>query len=337
MKNCRLGILLLALLVTLVTLVGCRNRSNDRNDETTTVTTTDNGSPLVPSDETTETTENTSHSDRETDMTNEHETTPAETDLTETTTTKQETTTTKQETTTTKQETTTTKQETTTTKQETTTTTKATTTTKTPETTTTRAPETTVTSEHTTVTPGTTTNDIVPDGSNTSGNGAVTDNPALSADEWLRLDAFEETHAGAAAYLGKSAEELPVTDILRYFDLPLTAEDITVIDDGDSTDGDGDEWYLLLPRYRDTVVRLHDVETVNGTTVAGELIAESMHPMLVRCDPEDGHPAIMVEMIRGEEKITFELTGEGNFHERLIDLTPAQTNPMRNQTKTRIR
>lgn len=289
------------------------------------------------------------------------ETTKGESDVT-TTTTKSETTT-KQETTTTKPETTT-KQETTTTKPETTTTTTRQETTTTGQETTTTRQETTVTIDpNAPILPGPDDNNgLLPGGSesesgsangsesstpNGSGtesssetrgesttqdnnaNGSNPDIPESGAGEWIHFEDFDNNHAGAAAFLGRSAQELPVTDIIEHFGLSLTPQDITVIDNGDSEDADSDEWYLILPRYRDTVVRLHDAETENGTTVAGELLAEGMHPILVRCDPEDGTPSVFVELIRGEEKITFSLmvdkeSGKVTFHDKVLNITPEQ-------------
>ena len=146
----------------------------------------------------------------------------------------------------------------------------------------------------------------------------------------MHFENFNDNHAGAAAYLGRSAQEMSVDDIITRLNLPLTAQDITVIDNGDSEDADGDEWYLIIPRYRDTVVRLHDAKTENGTSTAGELLAEGMHPVLVRCDPEDGDPSVYVELIRGEEKITFSLrvdreSSKPAFPDSVLNISPEQS------------
>jgi len=367
MKQNRIGILLLALSIALMnlTLVGCtRRRQEDGNLSST--TTADSGSPLLPSPGSTtdterpgtETTESESMSETATEQstatTTEKETTASRTEETtktpETTTGKTETTTKKPETTTKKPETTTTKQETTTKTPETTTgktettTKKPETTTKIPETTTTKqetttkAPETTTTKQETTtkipettVIPQTT---VVPETTTKAEGSAQTTLPEIGAGEWVHFEKFKDDHAGAAAYLGRSAQELPVEEIISRLALPLTPQDITVIDNGDSEDADGDEWYLILPRYRDTVVRLHDAETENGTSTAGELLAEGMHPMLVRCDPEDGDPSVYVELIRGEERITFALhadreLGKPMFHDSILNITPEQSAGMR--------
>ena len=112
--------------------------------------------------------------------------------------------------------------------------------------------------------------------------------------------------------------------------LSREGHDITVIDRGDSEDSDGDAWYLILPRYRDTVVRIREGEqTARRRTRSGELIAEGMHPMLIRCDPEDGEPSVYVELIRGGETVSFALTidktsGKPIFHEQVLDITPSQ-------------
>ena len=285
----------------------------------------------------------------------------------ETTTTKTETTTKKPETTTSKTETTTKKPETTTTKAETTTkipestTSKTETTTKIPETTTsmtettTKIPESTTSkTETTTRIPESTTSDnfpILPDESitlpipgpdeseTTDNTGSTTQSetpttpedepnvPESSAGEWIHFEAFVDDHMGAAAYLGRSAKELPVTDIIHHLGLSLSPQDITVIDNGDSEDADGDEWYLILPRYRDTVVRLHEADMENRRARAGELLAEGMHPMLVRCDPEDGNPSVFVELIRNGERVVFPLhinkeNGMASFHKSILNITP---------------
>ena len=104
----------------------------------------------------------------------------------------------------------------------------------------------------------------------------------------------------------------------------------TIDPKGDSEDTDGDAWYLIIPRYRDTVVRIHEAETSRRRTVSGELIAEGMHPMLIRCDPEDGDPSVFVEFIRGEDSISFPLhvdkeNGKHDFHDRVLDITPEQS------------
>ena len=337
MKQNRIGILLLALSIALMnlTLVGCTGRRQE-DENLSSTTTADSGSPLLPSPGSTtdtdrpgaQTTESESMSETTTEpsaTTTEKETTASRNETTtkapESTTGKTETTTKKPETTTKKPETTTAKPETTTKKPETTT--------KAPESTT-KKPETTVIPE-TTVVPQTT---VVPETTAKAEGSAQTTLPEIGAGEWIHFEKFKDDHAGAAAYLGRSAQELPVEEIISRLALPLTPQDITVIDNGDSEDADGDEWYLILPRYRDTVVRLHDAETENGTSAAGELLAEGMHPMLVRCDPEDGDPSVYVELIRGDERITFALhadreLGKPMFHDSILNITPEQSAGMR--------
>ena len=287
--------------------------------------------------------------------------TESTTKVSETTTKKPETTTKVSETTTKKPETTTKKPETTTKVPETTTK-KPETTTKTPETTT-KKPETTTVrpTEGMTTTPDTTTpapdmTSMTPgegitlplpdveDGKVTEGdnNGHVGDTtvtpapgtgttaPEVGAGEWLHFEDFRDKHAGAAAYLGISATEMPVEELITYFGLPLEATDITVIDRGDSEDGDADAWYLILPRYRDTVVRIREGEqTARRRTRSGELIAEGRHPMLIRCDPEDGEGSVWVELIHGGETVSFAIgldkeSGKPTFHDRMLDITPEQ-------------
>jgi hypothetical protein len=129
--------------------------------------------------------------------------------------------------------------------------------------------------------------------------------------------------------LGRSAKALSVAEIIDRFALPLTVQDVIVIDNGDSEDATGDEWYLILPRHRDTLVRVYEAETENGKAKTGELLAEGMHPMLIRCDHEDGEPSVTIELIRGEEHIIFPLHtdqegGKNTFHDRMLDITPEQ-------------
>lgn len=330
MNKHRIGILLLALSIALmnIALIGC-SRKRVEEEMTTPSTTTDRLSSILPSTDTTTTpiitTEGTSRSETEGSMsentsvttteqsaaTTTHRETTAKTETTtnppETTTTKTEITTEKPATTTTKTETTTTKTETTTQKQETTT----------------RPPETTIIPQ-TTIVPQTT---VVPPV--TTPNSTVQTEPQISAGEWLHFEAFQDKHLGAGVYLGISAQAMSVTEIIDRFGLPLTAQDITVIDNGDSEDAEGDEWYLILPRHRDTIVRVYEAETQRGKRTAGELLAEGMHPMLIRCEAENGKPDVFVELIRGEEHITFPLrtdreSGKADFHDRLLDITPAQ-------------
>ncbi len=328
MKKCRIGILLLALTVALLnfTLVGCGNRNRD-NESTTT---TESGSPLLPSPDATLPEEN---GEGQTNITNETDRPNESESMTETT--KQDaTTTTKQETSTAQQETTTKAPESTTSKQETTT--------KTSE---------SSTSDNHPILPGESVTLPLPgpnesETSDSSGSATQSEStsstkpedapnvPESSAGEWIHFDAFTNDHMGAAAYLGRSAQELPVTDIINHLGLSLNEQDIIVIDNGDSEDADGDAWYLILPRYRDTVVRLHEADEENGTVTAGELIAEGMHPMLVRCDPEDGDPAVFVELIRDGETITFPLridkeSGTAIFHDSVLNITPTRNTARR--------
>ena len=354
MKNSRIGILLLVSALLVFGCTGCfRNRDKNNGSETT------SDSSLIPSpgmtlpgeDGTTvpQTDESTRNTTGGTQTPGQQTTTQMQESTTSgtTTTQKNETTTKKPETTTKVTETTTKKPETTTRAPETTTKTPETTT-RAPETTT-RAPETTTktpettTAEQTTVpnTTVTTPNESitlpmpdVEDGKITEGSGGSvttpgtgTTAPEVGAGEWLHFEDFRDSHAGAAAYLGRSATEMPVTELITYFGLPLEASDITVIDRGESEDGDADAWYLILPRYRDTVVRIREAEqTTRRRTRSGELIAEGMHPMLLRCDPEEG---VYVELIHGEETISFSVgidkeSGKPTFHDRMLDITPEQ-------------
>lgn len=343
MKNSRIGILLLVSALLVLGCTGCfRNRDKNNGGETT------SDSSLIPSpgmtlpgeDGTTvpQTDESTQNTTGGTQTPGQQTTTQMQESTTSgtTTTQKNETTTKKPETTTKVTETTTKKPETTTRAPETTT--------KTPETTTERPTEgATTTAEQTTVpnTTVTTPNESitlpmpdVEDGKITEGSGGSvttpgtgTTAPEVGAGEWLHFEDFRDSHAGAAAYLGRSATEMPVTELITYFGLPLEASDITVIDRGESEDGDADAWYLILPRYRDTVVRIREAEqTTRRRTRSGELIAEGMHPMLLRCDPEEG---VYVELIHGEETISFAVgidkeSGKPTFHDRMLDITPEQ-------------
>ena len=224
------------------------------------------------------------------------------TKVTEATTTKPATTTETPATTTTKQETTTKAPETTTTAQETTT----------------KRPETTVNPETTATVPETTVTVPTPGVDN---NGQTTA-PEIGAGEWMHFEDFRDHHAGAVAYLGQSAAEMPIADLIEYFGLPLTVQDVTVIDHGD---GRGDTWYLILPRYRDTMVRIREAEqTGKRRTRAGDLIAEGMHPMLIRCEGDEALAEIYVELIHGDETISFPLKAGGDFHERVLDITPRE-------------
>ena len=325
MKKCRTGILLLAAVILLLGCTACfrRNKDKDKDKENGTSATQD-GTSLLPvpdgtlpgeDGETTPqmTTTQTTAPTQESTTTKKAETTT----VTDTTTKKPETTTKVTETTTKKPETTTKVTETTTKKPETTTktpemtTTKPETTTKTPETTTTK-PETTTKMPETTVTPPT------PD----TGNNGQTTSPEIGAGEWLHFEEFRDHHAGAAAYLGQSAAQMPIGDLIEYFGLPLTEQDITVIDHGE---GRGDTWYLILPRYRDTMVRIREAEqTSKRRTRAGELLAEGMHPMLIRCEGDEALADIYVELIHGDETVSFPLKTGGDFHERVLDITPKQ-------------
>ncbi len=337
MKTSKIAILLLTPALALMCLAGCVRDRGEGNESTS-----DINSPLIPGPGATLPGEDGT-------------TTPGVSD--ESVTTTDQSTTQKQETT--KQTETTTEQtEASTTKATTTTTTttKATTsasesTTKKPESATTTTTTTTATTSNSTsgsttsgsTTSGSTTSGSTTSGSSTSGNttsgsttsGSTTSGttggsagaPEVGAGEWLHFEEFKDDHAGAAAYLGRSKTELPVKGLIEHFGLPLSEEDITVIDRGDSEDADNDAWYLILPRYRDTVVRLREVKASGKRTTAGELIAEGMHPMLVRCDPEDGEPSVWVELIRNGETISFPLTREDSmgmpdFHDRMLDITP---------------
>ena len=350
MKKCRTGILLLAAVILLLGCTGCFRRNKDKDKENG-VTTTHDSTSLIPTPNvtlpgedgettpqmsettaptqeatTTKKTETTTVSETATTTTKVSETTTkapeTTTKKTETTTKAPETTTTKQETTTKAPETTTKKTETTTTVPETTTT-KQETTTKAPETTTkqettTKTPETTANPETTTKMPETTVTEPAPGADN---NGQTTA-PEIGAGEWLHFEDFRDHHAGAVAYLGQSAAEMPIADLIAYFGLPLTEQEITVIDHGE---GRGDTWYLILPRYRDTMVRIREAEqTGKRRTRAGELIAEGMHPMLIRCEGDEALAEIYVELIHKDETISFPLKAGGDFHERVLDITPKE-------------
>ena len=249
----------------------------------------------------------------------------------ETTTKKPETTTTVTATTTVKPETTTQKPATTTERTETTTTARQTDEFPLPDITTIPDPIIPAPNESSTTTPGgdaaTTTTESNGTTTAPNGNGQTTA-PEIGAGEWLHFEDFRDSHAGAAAYLGQSAAEMPITEIIEYFGLPLTAQDITLIEHGNGEANESDSWYLILPRYRDTVVRIREAEQ-NGRrrTRAGELIAEGMHPMLIRCDADETE--IFVELIHGDQTVSFALSrdktsGKPTFHDRMLDITPAQ-------------
>ena len=339
MKIRRIAITALALVLIVLGCTGCfRNRDKNNSTETT---------PRIPVPG------ETLPGEDGTTLPQMGETTSDTVGGAQSTTQMQQSTT--SEATTTKQSESTTKVTESTTKVSETTTKKPETTTKKPETTTVRPTEgmtttpdtTTPAPDMTSMTPGEGITLPLPDGEDgkvTEGdnNGHVGDTtvtpapgtgttaPEVGAGEWLHFEDFRDKHAGAAAYLGISATEMPVEELITYFGLPLEATDITVIDRGDSEDGDADAWYLILPRYRDTVVRIREGEqTARRRTRSGELIAEGRHPMLIRCDPEDGEGSVWVELIHGGETVSFAIgldkeSGKPTFHDRMLDITPEQ-------------
>ena len=139
---------------------------------------------------------------------------------------------------------------------------------------------------------------------------------------WLELDAFDDTHLGAAAFIGYSQQEVDIDAVLNVLDLPVSKEDITFIDGG------GDEWYLILPRYHGTTVTVYTVDLDgNGVAVEDELLVETMNPVLIRCNASDIMPSVSVSMRYGDQQFIFLPhinleNGSPAFPDELLDITP---------------
>ena len=366
MNKCRIGILLSVLALILLCFTGCfRNRDKNKGETTTndtsslipapgvtlpgedgettphmtdttkdTTTVTGETTAQVPHSTTTEQATTTKKTETTTTVTESATTTTKQeptTQAPQTTTQKPQTTTPTAQTTTSRPETTTQKPSTTTERSETTTTARETDELPLPDITLLPDPIITTTGESNSTTPGGNMTTTAPNESHTTttpNSSGETTAPEIGAGEWLHFEDFRDSHAGAAAYLGQSAAEMPVTEIIEYFGLPLTPQDITVIDRGSGEDNESDSWYLILPRYRDTTVRIREAEqTSRRRTRAGELIAEGMHPMLIRCDADETE--IYVELIHGDETVSFALSRDKDsskpiFHDRMLDITPKQ-------------
>lgn len=69
---------------------------------------------------------------------------------------------------------------------------------------------------------------------------------------------------------------------------------------------DGNEWYLILPKYVDTQISVSTVELNNmGDLVPTEDILSTTKPILLQCNPSDIVPSSQVSVTYDKDSITF--------------------------------
>lgn len=69
---------------------------------------------------------------------------------------------------------------------------------------------------------------------------------------------------------------------------------------------DGNEWYLILPKYVDTQISVSTVELNNmGDLVPTEDILSTTKPILLQCNPSDNVPSSQVSVTYDKDSITF--------------------------------
>lgn len=109
----------------------------------------------------------------------------------------------------------------------------------------------------------------------------------------------------AIYYLGYSKEEAKenATKLFNTYSMNLSFDSKEEIE---RADADGDDWYLILPKYLDTQVIVSKVELNNsGELVPTEDILTTSKPILLQCNPSDIVPSSQVTVTNNTDSITF--------------------------------
>jgi hypothetical protein len=109
----------------------------------------------------------------------------------------------------------------------------------------------------------------------------------------------------AIYYLGYSKEEAKenANQLFNTNNMNLSFDSTK---DLEHADVDGDEWYLILPKYTDTQVVVSKVELNNsGELVPTEDILATTKPILLQCNPSDIVPSSQVVVTYDTDSVTF--------------------------------
>lgn len=109
----------------------------------------------------------------------------------------------------------------------------------------------------------------------------------------------------AVYYLGYSKEEAQ-ENANKLFNTNNMNLSFDSKEDIERADADGDEWYLILPKYTDTQVVVSKVElNNNGELLPTEDILTTQKPVLLECNPSDIVPSTQVIITKNNDSITF--------------------------------
>lgn len=114
-----------------------------------------------------------------------------------------------------------------------------------------------------------------------------------------------EENLCAVYYLGYSEEEAK-DNANKLFNTRNMNLSFDSKDDLERANTDGNEWYLILPKYTNTQVEVSKVElNNNGELEPIEDILTTTKPVLLRCNPSDIVPSSQVTITYNNDSITF--------------------------------
>lgn len=122
----------------------------------------------------------------------------------------------------------------------------------------------------------------------------------------------EDTFMCVAAFLGCGDEgEQNAAPIIEKFFASLTEEQRSAIE---TILYDGEEWYLIVPRYRDETVWIEYLDE-NGEERKETQIISGGTPFVLRCNPSDIHSNIQISGRSRDWKFLFspQTDGQGNL------------------------
>ncbi|WP_455718511.1 hypothetical protein [Anaerosporobacter sp.] len=140
--------------------------------------------------------------------------------------------------------------------------------------------------------------------SDSSSNTASSLNTSTLNTYYTIVDDNEDTLC-AVYFLGYFEEEVKenATQLFNTNNINLSFDSI---DDLERADADGNEWYLILPKYLNTQVVVSKAElNNNGELKPTEDILTTTKPLLLKCNPSDIVPSSQVTVTYNNDSITF--------------------------------
>lgn len=125
---------------------------------------------------------------------------------------------------------------------------------------------------------------------------------------FYKIKGDSEENLAAVIFMGYMSEPEKILEkakqLMEKYD--VTVEYVASTDYEMLNADDGDEYYLVLPKYKGTKVKVYLMEKdAYGNTVSERELLDTSRPLVLRCDTDDKKSDVRLSVDFDEESITF--------------------------------